>query len=340
MQWLLMSLAPEAAETRTLCLGFEPGEATDNHLVLDANDAFLRSITDGMYLLDRAFRFTHINPAAEIFLGQNAATLLGKVLWEAFPVHSDNYDYPGKMITAFIQQQTTEFEYYNKKINTWLKVTSYPSPAGLVVLIRDITVTKLAREKVRDSENKLRAILNTTLESNFLVGADHKIISFNQFSYKEAQQHLGVNLYEGLDIREFVLPSVMETFLKDFQRALNGESLLNDILLEFPREERWYKIGFSPAYGNDGELIGVSFVAADIDDYKRNQLKLEEQYRQLREIADIQSHLVRRPLASILGLLSLIDPCHLDQETNEIIDLVHYATYELDVIIHEIVEKT
>jgi len=45
----------------------------------------LESITDGFFALDRDWRFTYINPQAELLLRQSRDELLGKVVWDEFP---------------------------------------------------------------------------------------------------------------------------------------------------------------------------------------------------------------------------------------------------------------
>lgn len=68
---------------------------------------------------------------------------------------------------------------------------------------------------------------------------------------------------------------------------------------------------------------------------------LEEKNKRLTEIAFLQSHQVRRPVANILGLASLFkleDPS--DKINAEVIPRLITATMELDEIIREIVSKT
>jgi DNA-binding NtrC family response regulator len=65
------------------------------------------------------------------------------------------------------------------------------------------------------------------------------------------------------------------------------------------------------------------------------------QHRKLLEIAFLQSHQVRRPVASILGLVSLIntsDPS--DPRNADVIPRLKSAALELDEIIHDIIKKT
>ncbi|EOZ95357.1 histidine kinase response regulator hybrid protein [Indibacter alkaliphilus LW1] len=67
---------------------------------------------------------------------------------------------------------------------------------------------------------------------------------------------------------------------------------------------------------------------------------IEEQNQRLQEIAWIQSHIVRAPLARMMGLIDLIKHNNLsDEEKHEFLDHVLNSAIELDNIIREIVSK-
>lgn len=74
---------------------------------------------------------------------------------------------------------------------------------------------------------------------------------------------------------------------------------------------------------------------------KRNQDNIKEQNKKLQEIASISSHEIRRPVATILGLVNLFDKKNMDSPLNrEIIGHIDLTAQELDAVIHTIVEKT
>jgi PAS domain S-box-containing protein len=74
---------------------------------------------------------------------------------------------------------------------------------------------------------------------------------------------------------------------------------------------------------------------------KNNDARLAEHTRRLQDIASISSHNIRRPVATILGLVNLFDKKKLDNPLN--VDIMEHLTttaLELDDVIHIIVEKT
>ena len=76
----------------------------------------------------------------------------------------------------------------------------------------------------------------------------------------------------------------------------------------------------------------------EIWDYIRT---IEEQNKKLNEIAWMQSHMVRAPLARIMGLISLITDFEQDNiETEKILEYIMLSANELDAVIREISDKT
>ncbi|WP_428330611.1 PAS domain S-box protein [Mucilaginibacter sp.] len=74
---------------------------------------------------------------------------------------------------------------------------------------------------------------------------------------------------------------------------------------------------------------------------KRSQDHVTDQNMRLQEIASISSHEIRRPVATIMGLVNLFDLNYIENPMNkEIISHLDFTARELDSVIHTIVEKT
>lgn len=87
-----------------------------------------------------------------------------------------------------------------------------------------------------------------------------------------------------------------------------------------------------------GQLIGFTL---DVTKQKEQNRALEIQNQKLMDIAWVQSHEVRAPLARIMGLIQLMKGFpHMDAELNETLDHILKSAHELDEIIRRIVRKT
>jgi PAS domain S-box-containing protein len=78
-----------------------------------------------------------------------------------------------------------------------------------------------------------------------------------------------------------------------------------------------------------------------IIEFKMGIAHINDQNRRLMEIASIISHELRRPVASIIGLVNLFDRTNQDKDlNNELIDHLATTSKELDEVIHVIIRKT
>jgi PAS domain S-box-containing protein len=84
----------------------------------------------------------------------------------------------------------------------------------------------------------------------------------------------------------------------------------------------------------------INGFARDVTIQKKQMLEIKKQNEKLQEIAWIQSHKLRGPLASILGLTNLFDSNTACANNIEIIDHIRTAARQLDAVVHDIVAKS
>lgn len=73
---------------------------------------------------------------------------------------------------------------------------------------------------------------------------------------------------------------------------------------------------------------------ADKDDIIKDNLA------QIRNIKQTQSHVVRRPLSNIMGLISLLNMTQLSETQKEILEQLSESSEELDDVIRDIVQQS
>ena len=135
-------------------------------------EAVLASIADAFYLLDRDWRFTYVNAAAEPLLQTTRDQLLGRTLWDAFPgVIGSPFEGPYR--EAMATGRVTSAEAYFPPLGAWFDVRTYPWSGGLMVHFRDISARKAAeaeRERLlAEAEEANRA------KSEFLAVMSHEL---------------------------------------------------------------------------------------------------------------------------------------------------------------------
>lgn len=103
----------------------------------------------------------------------------------------------------------------------------------------------------------------------------------------------------------------------------------------------WVNAYISPVVNSKGDITNYIGVEEDITQQKETLSTLENKNKQLAQIAWEQSHLVRAPLARILGIVNLLKHELIQNEDKEkFIGHLQYSAEELDNIIQSIVFKT
>jgi PAS domain S-box-containing protein len=300
-------------------------------------DLIIERVTDGFFILDRNWFFVKVSPNNEQILGVKAEDLLGKNLWAMFP-DTGKFNYPRAYREAMEKQTTVRFEEYVN--NSYIEGTVYGSSEGIMVYFRNISRRKKAEERLQDSENKLKAILDSTQDSNILIGKNYEVLSFNKIAKIETRRLWGKEIQLGDYFLDYIRADFRDLAINSIQQAMSGKIISREVKVEFSEQVKiWFKVNYNPVYDADNQLIGVSFNSTDIDEKKRVELALIEKNERLRQIAHIQSHDVRRPVASILGIVDIIKEYTWHEKAKEWIENLLLTTEELDNIIHSIVRK-
>lgn len=200
---------------------------------------------------------------------------------------------------------------------------------------------ELLQDSLRLEKQNLAALINNTTDivwsvnQHFvLICCNHNYVSFiKTWCGTDAKAGDHTSDY-GTDVEQI---KQWESFYK---RALDGEHFKIELVIPFDDSHIFIDARFHPIKDTDGSIIGVSCNCRDITEYKRHLLQVQEQNKQLREIAWIQSHKVRSPLASILGLVDVFDKEDLTHPDNtKVLEKIKIAAKELDHVIYEVVHN-
>ena len=257
-----------------LCLGQDVTEAKRVEQQVKKSEAIIENITDGFYVLDREWRFVKMNSVAEHILGLKREKLLGKKLWDFFP-DTPECKYPSQFRRAMDERITVGFEDYRPDIDRWFSSVAYPSAEGLTVFFRDVTRQKKTQERLKDSEGKLRAILDSTTDSNVLVSTDFRVLSFNTAANGIAGAISQKNLQEGCDFRDFLPDGSEEDFLHCFHKALAGEPSAIERMRLVGNEHVWFQVKYFPVREGGG-IVGVSINTSNINERVNAENKLKQ----------------------------------------------------------------
>ena len=104
----------------------------------------LNNISDGFFIVDRAWSILFWNKSADNLLKRNEKELIGKNLWEEFPDFAglrEHVDYT----TLLKHNKSIRFREYFPTYNIWADVSVYPMENNLSVYFKDVTEVKKLR---------------------------------------------------------------------------------------------------------------------------------------------------------------------------------------------------
>ena len=293
----------------------------------------LDTIQEGFFVLNYGGEILKTNKAFQQLVGMAEEKMLGTCFRTSVSgLPSIALDMLRNSMEYRLSQEN---DFFWQEKNKWFRFFIYPFEDGLTGIFSDITEKKLQEEQIRRSEYLLKAILNSTSDTNILVDTSGQILSFNRAAAENMRSLYQKEIQIGQNmIVEYGLPSTKESFTKDFLEALSGKEVDTERLLSFPSGEQvWVSLRLFPVFNDKGEVWAVSLNYTNID-------RLKKQHAQLEEIARLQSHSIRRPLTSILGLVDIIDKRDLSTENKKLLEYLRHSALELDMVIHQIVKNT
>lgn len=122
----------------------------------------LDSLADGFLTVDRQWRITYANPAAESILAMRADALQHRILWEAFP-GLDQTEFAGHYRAAMDEGRQTRCEAFYTPLAQWFRVSAFPSRQGIAISFTDITAAREMHQRLLQANAQLeqRAVERT-----------------------------------------------------------------------------------------------------------------------------------------------------------------------------------
>ncbi|MBS7564481.1 PAS domain S-box protein [Mucilaginibacter sp. Bleaf8] len=209
-------------------------------------------------------------------------------------------------------------------------------PVRLVGAIRDIDELKRSNE-----ENKRLAGIITRINNMVIVmDAQNRVTwvnkAFEDFTGFKLQEVKG-QIY-GTFMRGPETSTEVTSYIQEQKSQLNA---FNVTLVKYNKagERYWAQVEFTPTFDDNRQHTGYIAVYQDITQRKAHEETLQRQNDALRSVAWLSSHEIRRPAASILGLIDLLEHSSEPTEQQHLIGLVSQCAHELDSIVHDITHK-
>ena len=298
----------------------------------------------------QTFEVTYISPQIERILGFSTESWKGNPGFWHRQIHPDDrertFTFCRQMIKAAADFRAEYRMIASDGSIVWFQdIVSVISvdnrPRFLKGLMVDITAGKRAEEVIKASEKRYQLLFNTSPLAKWVYDLDSfRILDVNETAV----------LRYGYSREEF-----LEMSINGLNCSEDSPGLFEAVFYA-NKHAQMFSRGVHRHVKKSGEIIHVELqkniidfngskaaliLSTDITDRVMSITAIEEQNQKLSEIAFLQSHVAREPLARIMGIINLIEETDRhSEEFTELLDYLSKSGQELDQILKNIVAKT
>ncbi|MFW9999824.1 MAG: PAS domain S-box protein [Candidatus Hodarchaeota archaeon] len=236
------------------------------------------------------------------------------------------------------------------QLNSHILEMSGGKPTIIQGLISDITEKFELEQKVMESEERYRNLIESVPFSIALIDQDGKIIYCNPpieklLGYR--QDELIGHKFKDLPVLH---PKYISMLLKRFQRVFKGEMLPPMEIELYMKDDSPIWIKYQSSLVKLGNQVLLQAVINDITEQRKADLLIEEEIIKLKELDQIRkdlisrvSHELKTPLVSVCGAAELLLDLFIEEfkgESKELIEMIEKGGKRLKHLVDNLVDIT
>jgi PAS domain S-box-containing protein len=295
-----------------------------------------------------------------VWIGEGFATLFdyheaGKMVpiyWMLERLHPDEHSQVLTRIQAVLKGELTERwqdEYRFKKADQSYAIISsnavvirdeHDKPLRMIGAMKDVTNQKEEEHHLR----LLESVITNTTDAVMIttVGNDDQVPTViyvnNAFSKLTGYTSDEINS-GGIGLLHGPLTDAQQ-IAKLLKAMEDHESCaIEAVFYKKDGQPYWASLAIAPVADAEGRVKNYIAIERDITERMNYLTAIETQNKQLKEIAWFQSHIVRAPLARIIGLTDMATEPDNKELMPEVLSFLKTSAIELDAVIHDIVAK-
>jgi PAS domain S-box-containing protein len=255
-------------------------------------DALLDNIPDHIYFKDRESRFIRTNLAqSKNFQLDDPSQIIGKTDYDFFSEeHASNAFHDEQtIIKQGITISKEEKETWPDRPCSWVSTTKAPlrdhlgSIIGTFGISRDITQKKLIEEQLKQSEERFRTIIENLDEGVGIVNENEEFVFTNPMADEIFDVEKGGLISRNL--KEFMADDQYKKIIEQTKLRKKGEhAKYENEIVRLNGEKRIILVSTAPKFDNNGNFEGTYGVFRDITQRKNDEMIIQNQNRELKEI--------------------------------------------------------
>jgi|GEM_PF-6204656 len=207
----------------------------------------------------------------------------------------------------------------------------------VLVINRNITPLVQVTDKLFTNQGILRSIIDNYEDSIFSVNKNREYIIFNEAHKTAMKKKYGVDIETGHNMAEYINVEKDLGIAQDlFERALEGHSATVEHMFGDNSMFRGMtQIHIFPMKNYEDKILGVTVFTKDRSAHHRAQVEKDKYLVTLENLLSDVSHKLRKPVASMLGLMQLVEEVKTTDEMNKLLAFFRESVGEMDDYIKE-----
>lgn len=303
--------------------------------------AFAQAVADQVFVVDKHGNFLDVK-----LNNSDADSLLSAEVYEGSNIYdiglapevADNFK--ACILRTIVNKELQTYR-YSRLINGRTKYNEarffYLNTDKVLVIKRNITPLVQVTEKLFTNQSILRSIIDNYEDSIFSVNNKREYIIFNEAHKEAMRKKYGVEIKTGHSISNYINVEQDLGVAQDlFEKAMDGHSAT--IERDFGKDSLFRgmtQIHIFPLKGHEDQVMGVTVFTKDRSAHHNAQLEKDKYLNTLEGLLSDLSHKLRRPVASMLGLIQLVDEVQDTEEMNKLLNYFRESVGEMDDYIKE-----
>lgn len=314
-----------------------------------AREKVVENMLSGVLILDKALRIIDFNPAFEKIFVKGKRNVVGGYFPELFPRKEPLIKYLNEGFEGFTEFFFNDPKIGQKNFDVGVNIlrNRHKDPTGYLLIFNDITKQKTYESQLKESDDKLKAILNSTTEIVFLFGQNFKLLVYNRAAEEFAKEYLDIEISKVTNVLfTDIDEGQLDIFIQNFERVLLGESIHLELEIPFRTGKKlWMESTMFPAYDANREVLGVTLILNNIEQRKEAEQRITKAQEDAERANQAKSkflanmsHEIRTPMNAILGFSEILLTEESDPGKQEYLDIISQSGKTLLALINDILD--